>query len=795
MFEDNQLDTGFNDEFTLDMQKKFLSLLVIDKSWAQIDGLTIIIPEYFENKLLKLICDGIHKLYKKYNKIPGKLALEEYLKMYVDDNTISQQSYYKLQTYIDDIYKIDSNDDYEFYKEKAVSFVQQMEWKKALQSSKKFLKTNNYMEALDEFKKVLSISGDSDLGMDMSELDSIDFLDQLKESQDPKSMVQTGIKGWDEALGGGFVKDNIHLIAGAPGMGKAISIFTPILTPDGWKKAGDIKVNDYLISRKGLHTKVLAVYPQGKISNYKICFNDGFETNCCNNHLWTVIDRIDKTEKVLSLQEIINAGLFKKGVMRWKIPLVEPVQFSEKQFVIHPYNMGVILAKNLFKDSALFKFLDSNEDSFIQNKFKSFIPNIEDKHFINTYITELVHLNLNNIRLHKKFIPEKYKFGSVEQRTALLQGLFDVIGIISKNSRISCTVINERFAKDIAEIVQSLGGTAKIFYNINVSYKNTQYKYYKLYMTSGKINPFSLPKKAESWLPINRDRYITKIIKQDDIESVCFKVDNEESLFVIENYIVTHNSRTMAALAKHALTCGKRVIFITLELTELETITNIYSAATQMSSKELVNDTMRNIFVEKITTFKNQFATDLVVKFFRPDTVNANTLTNYIFKVKQVKEEKGFKNWSPDVIFLDYMDKLLPIQKVKGNIYEDNGGVASDCKNLAITFHCPVVTGSQLGRYTWSIEGDQVITMSSIAESARKAHLAHSMTTINENPAERDNHLARLYMAKSRTGTTGKIIYIEKDLARCTIKEVEPWDPKTLIATNTCTIKKDANGK
>ena len=50
-------------------------------------------------------------------------------------------------------------------------------------------------------------------------------------------------------------------------------------------------------------------------------------------------------------------------------------------------------------------------------------------------------------------------------------------------------------------------------------------------------------------------------------------------------------------------------------------------------------------------------------------------------------------------------------------------------------------------------------------------------------------------MAKSRTGTTGKIIYIEKDLARCTIKEVEPWDPKTLIATNTCTIKKDASGK
>ena len=123
------------------------------------------------------------------------------------------------------------------------------------------------------------------------------------------------------------------------------------------------------------------------------------------------------------------------------------------------------------------------------------------------------------------------------------------------------------------------------------------------------------------------------------------------------------------------------------------------------------------------------------------------------------------------------MDKLLPTQKVRGNSYEDMGGVANDCKNLAISFDCPVITGSQLGKYSWNVKNTEVVSMDSIAESAQKVHLAHSMTTINANPGEKANLRARLFMAKSRSGSVGKVIWAEVNLGRCYMAETTPWDP------------------
>ena len=80
---------------------------------------------------------------------------------------------------------------------------------------------------------------------------------------------------------------------------------------------------------------------------------------------------------------------------------------------------------------------------------------------------------------------------------------------------------------------------------------------------------------------------------------------------------------------------------------------------------------------------------------------------------------------------------MVSTQKLKGNTYEDIGAVAADCKNLATKFKCPVISASQLGRYSWNVKGDEVVTMAVIADSAQKAHLAHSVTTINANMAKK----------------------------------------------------------
>ena len=44
--------SSFDTEFTLDIQKKFLQLLIFDQKWAALNGLDIIKPEFFENRIL-----------------------------------------------------------------------------------------------------------------------------------------------------------------------------------------------------------------------------------------------------------------------------------------------------------------------------------------------------------------------------------------------------------------------------------------------------------------------------------------------------------------------------------------------------------------------------------------------------------------------------------------------------------------------------------------------------------------------------------------------------------------------
>ena len=49
-------------------------------------------------------------------------------------------------------------------------------------------------------------------------------------------------------------------------------------------------------------------------------------------------------------------------------------------------------------------------------------------------------------------------------------------------------------------------------------------------------------------------------------------------------------------------------------------------------------------------------------------------------------------------------------------------------------------------------------------------------------------------MAKSRSGKPGTTIYIEQNLGKCLLYEVDPWDPETLQGTTGYTIKSVTSG-
>ena len=69
---------------------------------------------------------------------------------------------------------------------------------------------------------------------------------------------------------------------------KALSLDTPIPTPDGWKEMRDISVGDYVFGKNGNPTMVIG---ESEIFNkpmYLVTFEDGEQIKASCDHIWTV---------------------------------------------------------------------------------------------------------------------------------------------------------------------------------------------------------------------------------------------------------------------------------------------------------------------------------------------------------------------------------------------------------------------------------------------------------------------------------------------------------------------------
>jgi hypothetical protein len=51
---------------------------------------------------------------------------------------------------------------------------------------------------------------------------------------------------------------------------------------------GDIQIGDEVVNPEGGTAHVVGIFPQGKKDIYRLTFNDGSQTECCDEHLWLV---------------------------------------------------------------------------------------------------------------------------------------------------------------------------------------------------------------------------------------------------------------------------------------------------------------------------------------------------------------------------------------------------------------------------------------------------------------------------------------------------------------------------
>ena len=363
--------------------------------------------------------------------------------------------------------------------------------------------------------------------------------------------------------------------------GRSQPVFTKVLTPDGWRPIGSLEVGDLVIGSNGEPTPVLGVYPQGEKDIYRVTAQDGSWTLCCGEHLWTVRTASDRRRnkpwRVLETKDMIG-NLRAAHARRYELPmLTNPVCMPSREVPMDPYALGLLLGDGCLTGSTTPGF--STNDPELAEALETALPGIEVRWkngpdyvlsrtrvagspvtTVNPVTAIARSLDLSGSRSHTKFVPEEYLNNSADVRLAVLQGLLDSDGgpvtQADRTCRIQYSTASILLRDDVVALVQSLGGVAYTRRRAALGRKPGLAKGRPVHhrhdahivdirLPEG-IEPFRLQRKLDTYHAAGGGgrpmRFIDSIEPAGREESVCIQVAAEDSLYVTENYLLTHNT-------------------------------------------------------------------------------------------------------------------------------------------------------------------------------------------------------------------------------------------------------------
>jgi len=362
--------------------------------------------------------------------------------------------------------------------------------------------------------------------------------------------------------------------------GRAQPLFTKVLTPAGFRPIGDLRVGDFVIGSDGRETEVLGVYPQGFKEIYRVYTQDGSSTLASGDHLWSVYTHADRRRgrpaRVLQTKELLG-NLRAAHQHRYELPLLSsPVDFESRPVPLDPYALGLLLGDGCFSCTATPGF--TTADPELAEALGRLIPGIEPRrksdidYVLNRITTpgEVItienpvtgamrRLGLIGAKSNTKFVPDDYLFNTPDVRLAVLQGLFDSDGDPvpqqERTCRIQFTTVSDRLRDHVVFLVQSLGGVAYartrpaqvrkpgLARGRDVHHRADAH-ILDIRLPEG-VAPFRLARKVAKYDATGGGRpmrFVHRIEPAGTEEAVCIQVAAEDSLYVTEDFLLTHNT-------------------------------------------------------------------------------------------------------------------------------------------------------------------------------------------------------------------------------------------------------------
>tara|TARA_B100000519_G_scaffold202301_1_gene220250 strand:+ start:272 stop:1654 length:1383 start_codon:yes stop_codon:yes gene_type:complete len=150
----------------------------------------------------------------------------------------------------------------------------------------------------------------------------------------------------------------------------------------------------------------------------------------------------------------------------------------------------------------------------------------------------------------------------------------------------------------------------------------------------------------------------------------------------------------MCHMAAACIEQGKNVLYVTLEMSEERIAERIDANMLDISIQDL-KDLSKKMYTDRIDKIKTKIDGRLIIKEYP----TASAHTGHIRTL--VEELKIKQNFTPDIIFVDYLN-ICVSQRLRGNhganSYTIVKAIAEEMRGLAVEYDLPIVTATQTTR-------------------------------------------------------------------------------------------------
>lgn len=441
-----------------------------------------------------------------------------------------------------------------------------------------------------------------------------------------------------------------------------------VIMADGTKRTWkDVNIGDSLNTIQG-KTKVVNIPFDGEADVYKVTLEDGRIIYAGENHTWDVVKLNLPNKWVnISTKQMMDYGVKDKyNRHNFFVPNAGIVDYKHEDVPIDPYTFGLLLAEGAFtkfrknkirhrkrrtiqisssvNDMDFYKTVIPYPVKYIGNKGCSWYVYIDDIDIL------LCNLGLLHHRSEDKFIPDIYKYNDYNTRMEMLKGLMDGDGCASTNGARVFVTSSVKLKDDIMSLCRSLGMNCS--FKVCVTPNLPSYRI-SIYTES---NIFKLPRKIQNahiYDEKARGSKASSFIHKTAVKSIefshkekskCITVDRHDGLYMVGDYVLTHNCNKKGLYAYfEKMRCTRLLALTPQYLRDKQLIkysafgSNAYGINATAAINNYANDRINEWLKKPITTIKHVDGEDITVTMPQLYTIRSRALLEELIAFDTVR--------------------------------------------------------------------------------------------------------------------------------------------------------------